>query len=185
MATPTMGEELTLLLICKTCKSVEEVPFDKSSPYVQGGKTQYDQRNNRFLNEAVYPHDQKGCVGMLADVDSFLWMSKKGRESTMEKLKSQLLDGGVSGGLADIQEDIYNIKATYSDDAANCYTLHNRPEGQCVDYKIENRKLKPKTDGDRKAAGLDAYKSTVYLCDYCPVKMFNQKKAFEAQGLYK
>jgi hypothetical protein len=65
-----------------------------------------------------------------------------------------------------------------------CWGLHNKPKGQCSDYKIDRKILKPGTDKEREAAGLSKSKSKIYLCDFCPVKMYNQKKAYQEQGLY-
>ena len=185
MSTPKQGEERILLLVCKSCKTIEELPFDTSAPYIQDGVTKFDQRNNPWLQEATYPHDQKGCLGMLADVDKFFWMSPKGRQSSVDGIKKQLLDGGGAEGLAAIQDDIYNIKSTFQDDAQTCFTLHNRPKGQCGDWMTDSRKLMPKTSGDRKAAGLGKFNSKTYLCHYCPVAVYNQTRLNQERGLYK
>lgn len=187
MATQTVGskDDRILLLICKTCKTVEEIYFDTSKPYVQDGETKYDQRDNPFLHEAVAPHERKNCLGLLSDVDRQFWLSAKGREASIEGIKKQLLDGSGSEGLAALQNDIYDIKANFSMDAMRCYSLHNRPQGQCSDYKSESRVIKPKTDAERKEAGLAKTNVKAYLCDFCPVKSFNQKKVYESRGLYK
>lgn len=179
------GDQRVLLLICKTEGKIEELPFDTSKPYIQDGETKFDQRDNPWLNEAVKPHDQKGCLGLLTDVDTFFWHSPKGRESTIAQLKEQLLKGTGADGLAALQKDIYDIKDNFSQDAMRCFTLHNRPKGQCPDYRADNRKLMPNTSADRKAEGLGRYQSKTYLCDFCPVSIYNQTKNREAKGLYK
>ena len=63
--------------------------------------------------------------------------------------------------------------------------IHNSPKGQCPDYKSDRKELKPDTAKERKDAGLGATKTKIHLCDFCPVKMYNQQKAYTERGLYK
>jgi hypothetical protein len=80
--------------------------------------------------------------------------------------------------------NFYNVKDTYSADAMSCYKIHNRPTGQCPDYKSDRKELKPDTAKERLDAGLGASTAKIHLCDFCPVKMYNQKRAYQARGLY-
>jgi hypothetical protein len=65
----------------------------------------------------------------------------------------------------------------FAEDAMTCYSIHNRPKGQCPDYKSDKKKLSAGTEQMRKAEKLDAYSGpTIYLCDFCPVKSFNMVK---------
>jgi len=76
---------------------------------------------------------------------------------------------------------------TFHEDAMTCWGQHNRPKEQCPDYKSDKKQLKPDTAAERKDAGLDKPGTKgpkIYLCDFCPVKMYNQKKAFTEKGLY-
>jgi len=98
--------------------------------------------------------------------------------------KEQILGGG-SKGLDILGTNFYNVKDTYSADAMKCYAIHNRPQGQCADYKSDRKELKPDTAKDRLEAGLKASNAKIHLCDFCPVKMYNQKRAYQARGLYK
>jgi hypothetical protein len=184
---PRQGDSKVLLLTCFKCKSVEEIPFDNTHPYYQDGKEMFDQNKNPFLQEVVASHQKKGCPkGILADIDAFLWMSPKGRATTMEAIKKQLLQG--SSGLDEMMEGFYDVKANFSADALSCYSLHNKPKGQCSDYKSERKLLKPGTDKERKELGLGKAAASgpkVYLCDFCPVKSFNMQKFNESKGLYK
>jgi hypothetical protein len=89
-ALPKQDDEKTLLLVCYTCKTIEELPYLKVRRNDQG---LWDQSENEFLQRAAYPHDQKGCKGRLVDIDAFLWMSPKGRKAALEGIKKQLLEG--------------------------------------------------------------------------------------------
>jgi hypothetical protein len=179
-ALPRQDEEKTLLLVCYTLKNIEEIQFLKETKNDQG---QWDQSENPFLQRIVYPHDQKGCKGRLVDIDAFLWMSSKGRKAALEGIKKQLLEGSI--GL-DILGDFYDVKANFSNDAMACYGQHNRPKGQCPDYKSSSKILKPDTAADRKEAGLDLKKMPkTYLCDFCPVKSYNMMKHNTEKGYYK
>jgi hypothetical protein len=178
----SLEQEYILLLICYTCKSIEEIPYDKSGKYLGEGK--YEQTENSFLKEANAPHERKGCYGLLTDVNWAYWMTPKVKESIVAQIKAQIIEGKGSSGLDVFGTGFYDLKDTFSSDAMKCWGLHNKPKGQCSDYKIDRKILKPGTDKEREAAGLSKSKSKIYLCDFCPVKMYNQKKAYQEQGLY-
>lgn len=181
MSDVKQGQELTNLLVCYTCKTIEEAPYTKTGKYLGDGK--YDQSDNPFLPIILEPHEKDGHVGRLFDIDAFFWMTEKGKKSTVEQIKQQLLGG--SSGLDVFGTDFYNVKDNYSQDAMSCFALHNRPQGQCSDYKSDRKVLTPATNAERKEAGLAKSKVKIYLCDFCPVKMYNQKKAYTEKGLYK
>lgn len=172
-----------LLLVCFQCKSIEEIPYVKNGKYLGDGK--YDQSDNPFLPLVAGPHEREGHVGRLIDIPAAAWIGEgnKYKKAVLEQIKEQMLSGG-SSGLSAIDADFYNLKDTYSADAMNCYNLHLRPQGQCYDYKSDKKIITPKTDAERKEAGLEKSKVKVYLCDFCPVKMYNQKKAYKERGLY-
>jgi hypothetical protein len=175
--------EFILLLICKTCKTIEEAPYLKTGKYLGEGK--YDQADNPFLAELNAPHDRKGCYGVLLDVNWVYWMTPKIKESIIAQLKDQFTGKSpLTQGLDVFGTGFYDLKDTYSKDAMSCYGVHNRPKGQCADYKSERKIIKPKTDQERKEAGLGKSTAKIYLCDFCPVKMYNQQKAYKERGLY-
>lgn len=170
-----------LLLVCYQCKSIEEIPYVNNGKYLGDGK--YDQSNNPFLPMVVEPHEKQGHVGRLIDIPAVAWLGHPEiKKATIEKIKEQMLAGGSSG--LDVFGDFYNVKDNYSADAMTCYSLHLRPKGQCPDYKSDKKVLEPATKAERKEAGLGKSKVKIYLCDFCPVKMYNQKKAFTEKGLY-
>ena len=171
------------LLVCKQCKTIQEVPYWKGGKSLGEGK--YDQTDNPWLPGAIGSCERQGHFGVLTDVMTVAWMGNKAiKEKILEQIKEQILGGG-SKGLDVFGTNFYDVKETYSSDAMSCYALHNRPVGQCSDYKSERKILKPNTEKERQEIGLAASKTKIYLCDFCPVKMYNQKKAYTEKGLYK
>jgi uncharacterized protein YlaI len=179
----TLENEYILLLICKTCKSIEEIPYLKTGKYLGEGK--YDQTDNPFLAESNAPHERKGCYGMLTDINFVYWMTPKIKESIIAQIKDTFTGGAnAAAGLDVFGTGFYDLKDTFSADAMSCWKLHNQPKGQCTDYKVERKLLKPDTAKERAAEGLKESTIRVYLCDFCPVKMYNQQKAYKERGLY-
>lgn len=169
IATKETKELQIRLLVCRTCKTIEELPdFD--------GPAEYD----RLLQVAVEPHQKPTeHIGLLMKFPLKYWAREDIKKQIIEQIQ------GGSSGLDVFGTNFYATKMTFHDDAMKCYDIHLRPEGQCSDYKSDRKELKPGTDSDRKSEGLGAYTGPkVYMCDFCPVKMFNQKKAFTQKGLY-
>ena len=106
-------------------------------------------------------------------------------ESMREAVIAQIQDK-VAPGLNAFGTNFYETKSQFHEDAMSCYNLHNRPKGQCSDFRSEKKRLSPKTERDRIAAGMPAQMGgpKVYLCDFCPVRVFNARKYNEQQGLY-
>lgn len=178
-----LENEYILLLVCKTCKSIEEIPYSKTGKYLGDGK--YDQENNPFLEEIVGPHSRKGCFGMLTDINFVYWMTPKIKAALVEQIKKQFTgDSPFAAGLDVFGTNFYDLKDTYSADAMSCWKVHNQPKGQCADYKVERKVLTPNTAAERKEAGMGASTAKMFLCDFCPVKMYNQRKAYQERGLY-
>ena len=171
----TMENEYILLLICKTCKSIEEIPYLKTGKYLGDGK--YDQTDNPFLAESNAPHERKGCYGMLTDINFVYWMTPKIKET---------FTGGknMASGLDVFGTGFYDLKDNFSADAMSCWKVHNSPKGQCSDYKVDRKLLSAGTEQERKTEGLGKSNIKVYLCDFCPVKMYNQRQAYKEKGLY-
>lgn len=181
--TDTLENEYILLLVCKTCKSIKELPYVKSGKYLGDGK--YDQSNNPFLPDAIGECERKGHMGMLTDVNFVYWMTPKIKEGIVAQIKDNFTGGdNAAAGLDIFGTGFYDVKDTYSADAMSCYQLHNRPKGQCSDYKTDRKLLNAGTDNDRKEVGMQKANLKVYLCDFCPVKMYNQQKAYKERGLY-
>jgi hypothetical protein len=171
------------LLVCKQCKSIQEIPYTKTGKSL--GEGRYDQSDNPFIQMYIGDCERQGHFGVLTDCLTVAWMGNPSlKEGILTQIKEQILGGG-SKGLDILGTNFYNVKDTYSSDAMKCYAIHNRPQGQCSDYKSDRKELKPDTAKDRLEAGLKASNAKIHLCDFCPVKMYNQKRAYQARGLYK
>ena len=183
MSDATLENEYILLLVCKTCKTIEEVPYAKTGKYLGEGK--YDQTDNPFLQEAAAPHERGGHFGMLTDINFVYWMTPKVKTSIIAQLKKQFTgDSPLTVGLDALGTGFYDLKDTYSSDAMSCWRVHNTPKGQCSDYKTDRKLLNAGTDKERAAEGLGKSTIKVHLCDFCPVKMYNPQQAYKARGLY-
>jgi len=184
MAEEEIENERVNLLVCKTYKTIEEVPYTKTGKYLGEGK--YDQSDNPFLEPIVAPHERGGHMGILTDVNFVYWMTPSVKASIIAQVKEQFTGktSPLMAGLDALGTNFYDTKDTYSQDAMRCWQLHNRTK-DCGEYKSDRKLLSAGTEKDRKAEGLAKSTIKVYLCDFCPVKMARQAKAVKARGLDK
>jgi len=168
---PEDGPQIRLL-VCRTCKTIEELPDYDGHP-----------SNDLLLNLSVEKHQKpEAHIGLLFKFPMKYWAVPKIKEEIVKQIH------GGSEGLDVFGTKFYETKMTFHDDAMSCWAVHLRPKDQCPDYKSDRKQLKPDTAKERRDAHMDAPGVTgpkVYLCDFCPVKMYNQKKAFSEKGLYK
>jgi len=159
------------LLYCYQCKSIEELPDFEGRP-----------EDDTLLELLIEKHESAGVkhMGFLSKIGVKLWTQEKFRKQIIENLRTK-----VGGGLADIDPEYYFTKATFADDAMKCYSLHLRPTAGCPDYASDKKKLVPKTQSERKELGLSAATSSIYLCDFCPVKSHVVTQQRKQSGMYK
>lgn len=159
------------LLVCRTCTTIEELPDYAGNP-----------SDDVLLNISVERHQRpEPHTGLLLKFPLKYWAVPK----IKQEIIGQIQQG--SQGLDVFGTRFYETKMTFSEDAMTCYGQHNRPKGQCPDYKSDKKLLKPGTDKERKDAGLSKSGQKgpkVYLCDFCPVKSYNMKKHNQQSGLY-
>lgn len=170
---PVNGPKIRLLF-CLNCKTIEELPDFEGRP-----------EDDVLLEITVERHQSSGIphAGHLMKVPLVVWEIPKVREEIVKQIRQQ-----GSSGLDVIMPGFYDTKNNFFEDAMACYAAHMRPKGQCADFRTEKKRLVPKTHAERKEAGLAAPGTTgpkVYLCDFCPVRVFNERKAREQKGLYK
>lgn len=155
------------LLVCRTCKTIDELPSADEDP------------GDTLLSITVERHGEDH-IGLLYNVPKVVWLSEEMKPQVIQQIQ------GGSTGLDVFGTQFYATRMQFGEDAMACYRQHNKPKGQCPDYKSEKKALRPQTQRDRIAAGLDvASAPKIYLCDFCPVKSFNMKKYNEEKGLYK
>lgn len=168
----TADEPMIRVLVCRNCKTIEEMPDYDGDP-----------ATDTLLNILVSKHQQPvEHIGLLMKFPFKYWAVPKIQAEIVKQIK------GGSEGLDAYQTNFYATKNQFAEDAMSCYSDHLRPKGQCADYKSDKKLLKPDTDVERKEAGLAKAGTTgpkIYLCDFCPVKSFNMKKHNEEKGLYK
>jgi hypothetical protein len=153
------------LLVCKNCRTIDELPSAEEDP------------GDVLLNITVERHGEMH-YGRLWNVPKAVWMTPALKEDVIKQLS-----GGEGEGLG---LPFYNTRMQFAEDAMTCYSVHNRPKGQCPDYKSDKKKLSAGTEKMRKAEKLDAYSGpTIYLCDFCPVKSFNMVKYHDEKGISK
>jgi hypothetical protein len=166
----TKQEEYIRLLVCRTCKTIEELPPHDGRP-----------QDDVLLQITVERHGENH-VGLLYNVGALHWTSPTMRES----IKEQITKG--SSGLDAFGTNFYATRMTFHEDAMTCFTQHMRPKGQCPDFRNEKKRLSPGTNADRKELGLSPVEKgtgpRVYLCDFCPVRTYNATKSNEERGLY-
>ena len=166
------NEPMIRILVCRNCKTIEELPDYDGDP-----------ATDTLLNILVSKHQKPvEHVGLLLKFPFKYWAVPKIQEEIIKQIR------GGSEGLDAFQTNFYATKNQFAEDAMSCFRDHNRPKGQCADYKSDKKLLKPDTDAERKDAGLDKAGKTgpkVYLCDFCPVKSYNMTQFNKEKGLYK
>jgi hypothetical protein len=158
------------LLVCRTCKSAEELPDFEGRP-----------EDDVLLNITVDRHQKpEPHLGQLYKFPLKYWV----RDDVKQSIMAQIKEGG-SSGLDVFGTNFYETKSQFGEDAMQCWALHNKTY-DCDDYTSDRKILSAGTEADRRKAGMGASKAPkIYLCDFCPVKSVVQKKAFKQAGLYK
>lgn len=183
MAADDFENERFNLLICKTCQTIEELPYTKTGEYLGDGK--WSQKDNPFVEAAAAKHGPEHVGAPLVDILQGYWMTPKVKEGVVKQLRDTFFEGkGSASGLDVFGTNFYGLKDQYSQDAMSCYQIHNKPKAMCPDYKHERKVLSAGTEAERRAEGLGKSTIKVHLCDFCPAKMFVQQKAFKERGLY-
>ena len=172
------NEPMMRLLVCKKCKSIEEVP-DYDGPDGGINTAEYDHTLRFFIDQ----HMEKSCSKdhwIMYNLPTKYWIIPKVKAS----IEKQIQEGAQ--GLDVFGTNFYATKANFTADAMSCWIKHNQTK-DCSDYKTDRMQLKPDTAAERMQAGMEKESSgpKVYLCDFCPVKSIVQEKAFNKKGLYK
>jgi hypothetical protein len=164
------------LLLCLDEGRIEELPDYEGNP-------DYDWT----LQKAIEDHHTDHLTGNthrgdLIKVPIALWSDTYARGLIIKQIREG------SGGISELDPDFYDTKSNFSEDALACYVRHLRPKGQCPDYMSDSKKLVPNTVKERREVGLPDPKDAPnlpYLCQFCPVHVWNMTQANAAKGLYK
>lgn len=172
------NEPMMRLLVCKKCKSVEEVP-QYEGPDGGENSAEYDSSLRFFIDQ----HMAKGCKKdnwIMYSLPTKYWIIPKVKESIVKQIEEG------AQGLDVFGTNFYATKENFTADAMTCWIKEHNQAKDCSDYKSDKKLLKAGTDKERAEAGMEASGGPkVYLCDYCPVKSVVQEKAYKKKGLYK
>ena len=164
-------EPYVRLMVCRTCKTIDELPPHDGPP-----------ETDVLLQMTVDRHGSEH-VGLLINVGALYWASPTMRKAIIEQIQQG------SSGLDAFGVQYYETRMQFAEDAMSCWAQHLRPKGQCTDFRAESKRLLPQTAQERKDAGLESPTQSsatrIYLCDFCPVRVYNEKKSREQKGLYK
>lgn len=160
----------TGLLICFPCKTIDEIP----------DYTPEEADNDPRIGHIVESHLRRHPS--FEDRNILEWMSlgfvptRHWKDPQYRKqITEQILKGNGQTGF---DQEYYDIRNTFKEDALACYQRHNRPafndtkSGKCIDYLSHNMEIKPNTSRERKIAGLPTYDETKikrsFICEHCP-----------------
>lgn len=153
------------LLLCHTCRTVDELPDYHGPP-----------EHDVLLEDIVSRHrfsDGTEHIGKLADVAEEDWRDSYRRNQILEQIKAAV---EKSTGMP---SEWYATKATYQEEALKCYGQHHRPKEGCIDYRDSNKRL-----GNPTRAGWQAG-PRVWLCDFCPCHRWVETQVRYQKGDYK
>lgn len=168
LAMKERAEPQIRLLVCRTCKSAEELPDWDGRP-----------EDDVLLQISVERHQKpEPHLGNLYKFPVKYWVREEVKTSIMNQIKE-----GISSGLDVFGTNFYETKSQFAEDAMQCWAIHNKTQ-DCADYKHDRKILKPETAQDRRDAGFGESKVKIYLCDFCPVKSIVQRKAYSKANLY-
>lgn len=156
---------MTRLLLCHTCKSIEELPDYQ-------GPAEHDVLLDDAVGRHRFPNGLEH-IGKLAQVDTKDWDDNAKRAAILEQIKTAV---EKSTGMP---SEWYETKNTYQADALKCYSQHHRPTEGCIDYCDSGKRL-----GNPTRAGWEAG-PRVFLCHFCPVETWVRTQVRHQKGAYK
>lgn len=169
---PETSQPVVRVLICKDCRSSEELPNFEGRP-----------ENDFALKAAIEPHrfpDGTPHLGRLyGGILLVVWRKEEDRKELLKRIWE---DEGHTG----MDPWVYPTIETLKEDAAKCWKQRNSPI-RCGDFHSEKKMLAPPTSAERKDAELGRYKgkpSTArYLCDYCVCRMQVEREINEKRDV--
>lgn len=159
-----MAEDRIRILVCKTCESIDPLPFYDGPP-------EYDTTLEARVREHQFSNGDPHIAAGLFTVPEAEWNNREYQRQIIEKISEATL-GGETG----LGSKYYDVKSTFQEDAMTCWRQHNKTSN-CDEYKSDRKKLVPDTRGDRKELGLDPKAGPVtYLCQFCPMESIVMQK---------
>lgn len=154
------------LLVCHDCQSIEELPDYHGPP-------EYDVLLDQAVEAHRFPNGEEH-IGVLTDVETRHWNNN----STRAEILKQIGRGKKPGEAEGAGSEFYATSNTYQADALKCYGKHGRPEGGCIDWQIDKKRI-----GNPTKAGWQIGPK-IYLCDFCPVATWVKTQQRSQAGAY-
>jgi hypothetical protein len=165
------------LLVCGDCHTIEHIP-------AFAGPMEHNQPLQARLRNHLVPLADGVSTHAIAftTVNAKLWAESAEFRRYIAKAITEAEKTGDVG----LGSKLYDLKSTFQEDAMDCWrNKHNRTE-DCGDWKTEKMKLVPDTKAERRDLGMETrhrfIESTVFICDYCPVKSIVQGRVMKARG---
>lgn len=167
------------LLFCLVCNTVDELPPHDGPP-------ETDVLLELTAEKHEFPSGERH-QGKLFILPFKTWAKKESRHAIIDQLK-----GKGAQGLDALDPDggYYDTRMQFAEDAMDCWKYHMRPDEShgCNDYESPQKRLLPKTDRERREAGLpDPAHSggpKVFLCHFCPYHSTVVTKKRAMRGMY-
>jgi hypothetical protein len=179
--TEVIGKEVpqVRVLQCFDCKSVEVIP-----DYPPLANPDHDVHLH-YADEPHGGHTETPHTRALHRVPSVVWDDLKMRRGVVKDMWAT-----TSG----FKPEYYDVKDTFKDDAAKCFTAHQR-HVPCLDYMDSSKRIQPPTRSAREPLAKDMPRSfggdrdaiamggpTHYLCFFCPVQATVEHAQRKARG---
>lgn len=160
------------LLICHTCKTVQELP-DYEGPAERDDTLNFRVSEHRFSDGSEH-------FGIMGRVEAAHWNKPSHRDEIVAKIREAAGMPGTGSGMG---ESYYDVKSNFQMDALGCWQQHNRTH-DCDEYQSDRKRLYPDTKAERKSEGLPAERPSTFLCDFCPVHSLVMQRKRHEQGYY-
>jgi hypothetical protein len=161
------------LLVCDTCKTVEELPAYSGDP-----------RGDTWLREKEKSHLLPSGSGFhgeyhIARIERSVWISNK--SEIIQQMVKEFSNYAPAGEGLGLGQKFYDAKDNFSIDAMKCWRVEHGRTLNCDDYMSSKKRILPDTRAERKSEGLDyKHRPAIYLCSMCPYhQVVQQRKASE------
>lgn len=148
------------LLVCRRCGTMNRMRDYEGNP-------EYDFE----LQEVIQAHMQRSPYPPHPEEHPATLFRVSDEEAELLDVESEVVKA-----LSDEQIFIKEVRDDMKVEALKCYTRHNRPKDNCVDYKDES-----KTIGRKIGVPKEHRK---YLCEFCPIESKVMFKKRKKAGLY-
>ena len=156
------------LLVCLDCKTLEEVPDYQGPPEGDVLLEMVASRHegprpvegSKVTDRLPHDHGQRH-IGNMMVIDPKDWADETKRKEILRQAGKE-----VTG----LDQDFYDTRNTFIEDAGKCFNAHQRPKDFCIDWHNESKRLSDPMKNPQAPK--------VYLCDFCVVSSrVNTKKA--------